>query len=123
MPSEFTLVIGGTVTPENKAGPRVGIMGKARARRDSDGAIGIQIRRGNGSGQFTYTVRTKLLGPFLAGEEALLEIGAVDLPTSLLDFTPRLYQLRIVADGGADLLVTPNSAFIATEPYAPAGTG
>lgn len=123
MASEYILITGGQVAPEDKGGPRVGVMGKAIAQRDSDGAICIQLRRGDGGGPeaFTHIVRTIWHGPFSAGEPVTLKMGAMDL--ELDNFDPRSYQLRIVADGGAELTVKPGSAFIATEPYAPAGTG
>lgn len=122
MANEYRLEIGEQVVPENKGGPRVGVMGKATASRDSAGAICIQLRRGSGGGgeTFDHTVRTKWLGPVTAGTPLLLEMGALDF---LPDFIPRTYQLRIVADGGAELTVKPRSAFVATEPFAPAGTG
>lgn len=123
MPSEYTLDTGAKVTPEDKGGPRVGIGGRVSAARDSDGAIIISILRGDGGDpeSFTYTVRTLVLGPFAAGVAAEISMGCLDL--FLPDFTPRSYRLRIVADGGANLLIKSNSAFIATEPYAPAGKG
>ncbi len=122
MASEYTLEIGDQVTPENKGGPRIGVLGKATARRDSDGAICIQLRRGSGGGgeTFDHEVRTRWVGPVTAGTEVILAMGALDF---LPDFIPRTYQLRIVADGGAELTVKPRSAFVATEPFAPAGTG
>lgn len=123
MASEYKLNTAGQITPEDKGGPRVGVMGKAIASRDSAGAICIQLRRGDGGGPetFGHTVRTIWLGPFLAGEPADLRMGAMDL--DLDNFDPRSYQLRIVADGGATLTVKAGSAFVATEPFAPAGTG
>ena len=120
MPSEFTLDTGGKVTPENKGGPRVGIGARIWASRDSDGAIGLQIIRGDGDEvdeQFLYAVRVRWYGPIPANEERLLTIARLDLP--MPDFTPRTYRLRVVAKGGAEL--TTRDGFIAPAPYAPAG--
>lgn len=109
MPSEFILDTDGKVTPEDKGGPVVGVAGKAMVRRDTDGAIGMQFLRGDGElvESFDYAVRTVWFGPFEAGEEVKIAMGARDL--FLADFTPRTYRMRIVADGGADLVVTTGS--------------
>lgn len=123
MPSEFLLTTGGKVIPEDKAGPRVGLGCKAVVSRDSIGSFGIELRRGDGGlfEAYTYTVRSEILGPYAAGEQVELKLGAMDLP--MPDFTARGYQMRIVALGGAELTVVPKSAFIATAPYSPAGQG
>ncbi len=120
MPSEFTLDIGGQVTPENKGGPRVGIGARIFASRDSFGSIGLQILRGDGGGPetFNFIVRTKIYGPLPAGAEVELTIARLDVP--MPDFTPRTYRLRVFAAGGANL--TTRDGFIATSPFAPAGS-
>ncbi|MCA9681981.1 MAG: hypothetical protein KC457_07275 [Myxococcales bacterium] len=119
MPSEFLLATGAKVIPEDRAGPRVGIGCKARVKRDSDGSFGIEIRRGDGGDPeaYTYSVKSVALGPYPANILVDLVLGAKDLP--MPDFTPRSYQMRIVALGGAALSV--ESAFVATDPYSPAG--
>lgn len=119
MPSEFLLSTGAKVIPEDKAGPRVGVGCKATVRRDSDGSFGIEIRRGDGGDpeSYTYSVKSIVVGPYPANALVDLVFGAMDLP--MPDFTPRSYQMRIVAIGGADMSVA--SAFVATDPYSPAG--
>jgi hypothetical protein len=119
MPSEFTLDTGDKVTPEFKGVSRVGIGARILASRDSDGAIGLQILRGDGGDPeaFDYSVRTKWFGPLVAGEVYELSIARLDVP--LPDDTPRTFRLRVVADQGAEL--STRDGFIATSPYAPAG--
>jgi hypothetical protein len=119
--TEFT-VDTGLVTPKNIGGPRVELGARCWATRLSSGSFGIQILRGDGGDpeEFTYTVRSKLIGPFDAGEEAFLEIGCMDLP--MPDYTPRTYRLRVIAIGEAVALEVRN-AFIAPAPYAEAGFG
>lgn len=118
--SEFTCETG-VVTPKDIAGPRVELGGRCFAKRPTAGSFGIQVLRGDGGDPeaYTYTVRTKLLGPYAAGELALLQIGCADLP--MPDFTPRRYRLRVSTLDGEDLTVL--DAFIATSPYTEAGRG
>lgn len=121
MATTYTLDTGDKVTPENKGGPRVGIGCRAVVSRPSDGPIGVEILRGDGDPTeeaFTYSVRS-MWREAEAGVPITVKLGTKDLPAFLPDFSPRSYRLRISSGDGEDIDVT--EAFIATEPYAPAG--
>ncbi len=122
MGNEFTLDTD-PVTPEDKGGPRVGVGGRAFVARNSVGPIGIEIRRGDGQvvESFPHLVRAKIYGPFAADERAEVNIGALDLPAFQLDGDPRSYRMRVVAPGEPEPELTVINAFVAPEPFAPAG--
>jgi hypothetical protein len=123
MASEFTVDLEDQVTPEDKLGPRVGVGGKLTVSRDTDGAIGLQLRQGDSGSPEAYptVIRSQTFGPFPADRVVTIELATIDTP--MPDFTPRRYQLRVVAVGGGDLTVATRSASIVTEPFAQAGVG
>lgn len=98
------------VTPEDKGGPRVGVGARAFVRRVGDGAIAMQLRRGDGV-TFPTELRCKQQA-FVDGVEQLMTLSTLDL--TLADFTEVAFQLRIVADDGAELAV--RDPLISTEP-------
>lgn len=109
----------GPVTPEDKGGPRVGIGCRALVKRAGDGAVTMQIRRGNGGGPEAYPDELRSKQQFFTSEiEAEMTLATMDL--DLADFTARGYQLVIEADGGAELGVRDH--IIATEPHSVAGS-
>lgn len=114
MPSEY-LTETGLLTPENKGGPRVGIGARAYLTRVGDGAISMQLLRGDG---LTFPVEVRCVQQsFDDGVESLMTIAGMDL--TLPDFYDVAFRLRIVADGGAELTV--RDALISTEPSAAPG--
>ena len=120
MPSEVAIQTG-QVIPEDKGGPRVGVGAKAVCRRTTDGPITVTIWRGDGGDPeaYTYLVRAKTYGPFVANEQTTVTIAELDL--ALPDFTPRSFEVRVTASGPpGDIGVA--SALVSTEPFATAGT-
>lgn len=123
MASEFLVETESKATPEDKLGPRISAGGRLTVSVDVADSIGLQLRRGDGGNPETYPTiaRDILFGPFVADTPVELEIAVLDQP--LPDFTPRGYQLRAVAIGGANLTVETRSATVATSPFATAGVG
>jgi len=119
--AEFFLETQTQVEPELRIGYRVSVGARCLARRSATpGLIGIEIRRGDGAmvEAYTATVDFRVFGPYGAGEEVEIQLGAIDM-VGTGDY-PRTYQLRVAVVGGIDNIVV-RDANLATSPYSEPG--